>query len=73
MEHINVPAVWEWLLFNMCIEETHILSTADGFSMVRKSLSDILAEKNIRDFLDSEDERLKCSSFFDDWFLYAVS
>ena len=73
MEHINVPAVWEWLLSNMCIEETHILSTADGFSMVRKSLSDILAEKNIHDFLDSRDERLKCSRFFDDWFLYAVS
>ena len=73
MEHINVPAVWEWLLSNMCIEETHILSTADGFSMVWKSLSDILAEKNIHDFLDSHDERLKCSSFFDDWFLYAVS
>ena len=72
MEHTNAPAVWEWLLSNMCILEDHILSTADGFSMVRKSLSDILAEKNIHDFLDSCDERLKCRNFFDDWFLYAV-
>ena len=73
MEHTNAPAVWEWLLSNMCIVEDNILSTADGFSMVKKSLSDILAEKNIHDFLDSCDERMKCSNFFDDWFLYAVS
>ena len=73
MKHTNAPDVWEWLLSNICIEEAYILSTADGFSMVKKSLSDILAEKNIYDFLDSRDERLKCSNFFDDWFLYAVS
>ena len=73
MVHTEIPAVWEWLLSHMCIEKRHILHTADGFSIVRKSLSDILAEKDIHDFLDSCNERLQCSNFFDDWFLYAVS
>ena len=72
MELTNVPDLWRQLLSDMCIEERHVLSTADGFSMVKKSLADILAEKEIYDFLDSCDERLKCSNFFDDWFLYAV-
>ena len=73
MEHTKAPVLWGQLLSNLCIEERQILSTADGFSMVKKSLSDILAEKNVHDFLDSRDERLKCNKFFDDWFLYAVS
>ena len=73
MEHSNTPVLWGQLLSDLCIGDRHILSTEDGFSMVKKSLSDILAEKNIHDFLDSCDERLKCSNFFDDWFLYAVS
>ena len=72
MQSANKPAIFTQLLSDMCIGQTQILSTADGFSMVHKSLSDILAEKGIHDFLDSRDDRLKCSSFFDDWFLYAV-
>ena len=72
MQNANTPAVFTQLLSENCIEQTQVLSTADGFSMVHKSLSDILAGKDIHDFLDSRDERLQCSSFFDDWFLYAV-
>ena len=72
MENSTTPVLWGQLLSDLCIGERHILSTEDGFSMVKKSLSDILAEKNIHDFLDSREERLKCGSFFDDWFLYAV-
>jgi hypothetical protein len=35
-------------------------------------LSDILSEKGIVEFPDSEGRLLKCSKFYDDWFLYAV-
>ena len=72
MENAKFPAVFGQLLANNCIEESHILKTADGFFLAYKSLDHILAEKQIQDFLDSQDQRLKCSSFFDDWFLYAV-
>ena len=54
------------------IDSSEVLNTADGFWMIHKSLSDILKEKNIHDFLDSANERLLCNHFFDDWFLYAV-
>lgn len=68
----NIPNMFSILLSDMCIDRPDIRKTRDNFFLVYKSLSAILAEKNIHDFLDSEDERLKCSSFFDDWFLYAV-
>jgi hypothetical protein len=40
--------------------------------MACKSLSDILAQKGILDFPDTDGTRLACDKFFDDWFLYAV-
>ena len=67
-----MPAVLWQLLSDEYIGEGNILSTGDGFFLVYKSLSDILAEKEIHDFLDSQNDRLKCKNFFDDWFLYAV-
>lgn len=72
MENAKKPAVFQQLLADKYIDEKRILATADGFFLVHQSLSDILAGKSIHDFLDSREERLKCSSFFDDWFLYAV-
>ena len=72
MENVKTPEIFKQLLSDMCIEPQQILSTADGFFLAYKSLSEILAGKEIHEFLDSRDDRLKCSSFFDDWFLYAV-
>ena len=54
------------------INQSDILKTSDGFWLVYKSVSDILSEKGIFDFLNSDGERLVCSKFYDDWFLYAV-
>ena len=68
----SIPNVFRSLLSDMCIRESDILKTSDNFFLVYKSLSHILAEKNIFDFLDSKGERLRCDRFFDDWFLYAV-
>lgn len=72
MENPKIPAIFEQLLTDRYITQDRILHTQDGFFLVHKSLSDILAGKDIHDFVDSQNDRLKCSNFFDDWFLYAV-
>ena len=72
MLHKNTPSIFKCLLSNMCIKEHDIFKTLDGFYMVNKSISNVLATKGILDFPDSSGERLACDKFFDDWFLYAV-
>ena len=56
-----------------CINAPDVINTQDGFWMIYKSLSDILAERGILDCPDSDGTRFECNKFFDDWFLYAVS
>ena len=46
--------------------------TNDGFWMSRKSIADILLERNIRTFPNDRGETRECGLFFDDWYLYAV-
>ena len=72
MSERSVPYTFQRLLVGGCIQETDITKTADGFFLVYKSLSEILREKGILDFQDTEGERLLCDRFFDDWYLYAV-
>ena len=72
MANKSTPNVFYRLLIDGWIRQSDILKTDDGFFLVYRSLSDILAQKEILDFPDSEGERLTCDSFFDDWFLYAV-
>ena len=68
----SIPNMFWILLSDMCISQSDIRKTSDNFFLVYKSLSDILAQRNVLDFLDSTGERLLCDRFFDDWFLYAV-
>ena len=68
----SIPNMFRILLSDMSISQSDIRKTSDSFFLVFKSLSAILAERNIFDFLDSKGERLPCDRFFDDWFLYAV-
>ena len=72
MSDRNTPNIFKLLLSDMCIDKSDITGTSDGFFMVNKSISNILSTKNVFDFSDSSGERLACSKFFDDWFLYAV-
>lgn len=72
MNAMRIPDAFSWLIEAECIHPSNITSTEDGFFFVNKSLSDILAEKDIFDFPDSSGQILLCSRFFDDWFLYAV-
>ena len=46
--------------------------TGDGFWMSRKSIADILLEKEIRTFPNDRGEERECGLFFDDWHLYAI-
>lgn len=72
MDVQNIPNVFLQLQQYNCTDASDVVNTSDGFWMIYKSVSDILAEKGIYDFLDSANERLQCNRFFDDWFLYAV-
>lgn len=72
MDKKQIPAFFRQLQSEGCISESDILKTEDGFLLLYKSISDILSEKNIFDFPDSNGRRLLCGKFYDDWFLYAV-
>ena len=68
----NIPNIFSRLLWDQCIDKADILKTSDGFFVVYKSVANILSSKDIFDFPDISGERLPCSHYFDDWFLYAV-
>ena len=68
----SIPNLFARLLSDGCIDGPDILSTTDGFFVVNQSVSGLLASKDIWDFPDSSGQKLPCSKFFDDWYLYAV-
>lgn len=72
MDHQHIPEEFRQLQSAGSVNPSDILKTQDGFWLIYKSLANILSENNIFDFPDSEGERLACSKFYDDWFLYAV-
>ena len=72
MDKKYMPKTFWQLQSEGCINQADILKTTDGFWLIYKSLSDILSEKGVLDFPDLDGERLVCSKFYDDWFLYAV-
>lgn len=72
MSNKAIPQIFLQLQAEGCIAAADIITAQDGFCMVYKSLSDILAVKGILDFPDSDGTKLACGNFFDDWFLYAV-
>ena len=69
---MTMPKIFRQLLTESCAKESDIIKTQDGFQLLYKSLADILSEKEIFDFPDPDGNRLLCSRFYDDWFLYAV-
>ena len=72
MQEKSIPNFFRFLLSDMYIEKSDIAQTSDGFFIAKRSIANILSSKNVFDFPDSSGERLACSSFFDDWFIYAV-
>lgn len=72
MDKKYIPIIFQQLQSEGCIKETDVLRTQDGFWVAYKSLSDILYTKGVEDVPGSSGNRIACSRFFDDWFLYAV-
>ena len=68
----SVPTMFLHLQSSKCICTADFIHTQDGFWLVCKSLSEILAQKGILDFPNTDGTRFFCDKFFDDWFLYAV-
>ena len=72
MDKNTHPKIFQQLQAEGYLKTSDLIGTQDGFWLAYKSLASMLAEKEIYDFPDSCGERLLCSKFFDDWFLYAV-
>ena len=62
--NLQTPPVFDRLLAAGCIAQGDIFTTQDGFFFLNKSLSDILATKDILDFPDSAGQILPCDRFF---------
>ena len=69
----NMPEAFRNICAEKLAQASDIRETVDGFILLYRSVADILAGKNIYNFVDSHGEHLACDKFFDDWFLYAVS
>ena len=67
-----IPDCFSQLLKNGIINESNIEKTEDGFFCLNKSLSNILAEKEIYTFPTDGGKELKCENYYDDWYVYAV-
>ena len=52
--------------------ENNTEKTDDGFFCLNKSISDILAQKDIHTFPADDGTELKCDNYFDDWYIYAI-
>ena len=68
----QIPSFFRTLLDQNQIVQGDIVHTQDGFFAVNRSISDILATRQIHTFPGEHDQTLECRYFFDDWYLYAV-
>ena len=67
-----IPDYFYKLIESSLIDEKNIEKTDDGFFCLNKSVSDILAEKEIHTFPADNGNELKCDNYFDDWYIYAI-
>lgn len=67
-----IPNYFLRLIEGSLIDEKNIEKTDDGFFCLNKSVSDILAEKEIYTFPADEGKELKCENYYDDWYIYAI-
>ena len=54
MNNKTIPMLFQQLQAQGCLKEGDLLHTRDGFSLAYRSVADMLAQKNILDFQDSE-------------------
>lgn len=68
----GTPELFKQLSELGCIDEKDICSSGDGFTAVKKSMADIMAQRGIVSFPGDNGSELECGLFFDDWYLYAA-
>ena len=61
-----------WFIEIGLIDENNIEKTDDGFLCLNKSISDLLAGKDIYTFPTDNGNELKCDNYYDDWYIYAI-
>ena len=69
----TIPDSFSKLLESGLVEENNIEKTDDGFFCLNKSISDILAQKDVHTFPTDDGGELKCENYYDDWYIYALA
>ena len=67
-----IPDYFLKLIESSLIDEKNIEKTDDGFFCLNKSVSTLLAEREIYTFPADNGNELKCDNYFDDWYIYAI-
>ncbi len=67
-----IPDCFSQLIKIGVIEKNNLEKTDDGFFCLNKSISALLEEKDIFTFPSAEGNKLKCSNYYDDWYIYAI-
>ena len=69
---IDGPQFFTTLLNKKLINNSHIKTTDDGFFLCTKSVGDILISAGINALINSDGTSESCSSYYDDYYFYAV-
>ena len=72
IEENQMPDCFLQLIESGLIDTNNIEKTDDGFFCLNKSVSDILADKEIYTFPADDTKELKCDNYYDDWYIYAI-
>lgn len=67
-----IPDCFSQFIARGLINESNIEKTDDGFFCLNKSVSALLAEREIYTFPADKGYELQCDNYFDDWYIYAI-
>ncbi len=67
-----IPDCFSQFIAGGLINEDNTEKTDDGFFCLNKSISSLLAEREIYTFPTDKGNELKCDNYFDDWYIYAI-
>lgn len=68
----NNPKCFSFFIEFGTIDISNIENTDDGFFCLNKSISELLASKEIHTFPTEDGNELKCENYYDDWYIYAI-
>ena len=67
-----LPDCFSQFIADGLINKSNIEKTDDGFFCLNKSVSRLLAQREIYTFPADNGNELKCDNYFDDWYIYAI-